>query len=102
MSSDPRFVVDSVNARFWISIVDGKPTRKDQSNGAADYEQCVICNRDRAFLRRSARPRITPHEAARLQMLPDFVTFRDAPSRGAIAKMIGNCVPPALGIAIGS
>jgi DNA (cytosine-5)-methyltransferase 1 len=44
---------------------------------------------------------ITPHEAARLQMLPDFVTFRDAPSRGAIAKMIGNCVPPALGIAIG-
>ena len=34
-----------------------KPTRKDQSNRAADYEQCVICNRDRAFLRRSARPR---------------------------------------------
>ena len=44
---------------------------------------------------------ITLHEAARLQMLPDFVTFREAASRGAIAKMIGNCVPPALGIAIG-
>jgi len=47
------------------------------------------------------RRMITPHEAARLQMLPDFMTFREADSRGAIAKMIGNCVPPALGIEIG-
>src|SRR5437870_4370685 len=31
--------------------------RKDQSNRALDYEECVICKRDRAFLRRSVRPR---------------------------------------------
>jgi DNA (cytosine-5)-methyltransferase 1 len=48
------------------------------------------------------RPRvITPHEAARLQMLPDFFSFHATRSRGAIAKMIGNCVPPSLGVAIG-
>jgi DNA (cytosine-5)-methyltransferase 1 len=48
------------------------------------------------------KPRmITPHEAARLQMLPDFMTLQQANSRGAIARMIGNCVPPPLGIEIG-
>jgi DNA (cytosine-5)-methyltransferase 1 len=44
---------------------------------------------------------ITPHEAARLQMLPDFMTFAGTKSRGAIARMIGNSVPPMLGIEIG-
>ena len=44
---------------------------------------------------------ITPHEAARLQMIPDFFDFSDVQSRGALARLIGNAVPPVLGIAIG-
>lgn len=44
---------------------------------------------------------ITPHEAARLQMLPDFFSFAAARTRGALARMIGNCVPPPLAIEIG-
>lgn len=48
------------------------------------------------------RPRtITPHEAARLQFIPDFVSFSDlGPS--SVAKLIGNAVPPKLiyGIAL--
>ena len=44
------------------------------------------------------RPRtLTPHEAARLQFLPDFVNFEAAePTRGALATMIGNAAPPLL------
>ena len=38
---------------------------------------------------------ITPHEAARLQFIPDFFGFGDS-SRGALAEMIGNAVPPKL------
>lgn len=41
------------------------------------------------------RRTITPHEAARLQMLPDFFDFPTA-SRGAMARLIGNAVPPIL------
>jgi DNA (cytosine-5)-methyltransferase 1 len=48
-----------------------------------------------------AKPRtITPHEAARLQMLPDFWDFGSARSRGALARLIGNAVPPPLATAI--
>lgn len=48
-----------------------------------------------------ARPRtITPHEAARLQMLPDFVDFSAVRTRSALARMIGNAVPPVLATAI--
>jgi DNA (cytosine-5)-methyltransferase 1 len=39
------------------------------------------------------RRTITPHEAARLQFIPDFFTFGDS-NRAAIAEMIGNAVPP--------
>jgi DNA (cytosine-5)-methyltransferase 1 len=46
------------------------------------------------------RRTLTPHEAARLQMLPDFFDFNKAKGRGAISRMIGNAVPPILGIAI--
>lgn len=46
------------------------------------------------------RRTITPHEAARLQMLPDFIDFGSAKTRGALAEMIGNAVPPVLAIAI--
>lgn len=47
------------------------------------------------------RPRtLTPHEAARLQFLPDFVAFGDVKRRGQLATMIGNVAPPALTISI--
>ena len=47
------------------------------------------------------RRTITPHEAARIQMIPDFFDFSKVDSRSALAKLIGNVVPPALGIALG-
>lgn len=41
---------------------------------------------------------ITPHEAARIQGLPDFIgpIFDDVRTRGALHGMIGNAVPPKL------
>jgi DNA (cytosine-5)-methyltransferase 1 len=41
---------------------------------------------------------ITPHEAARLQTLPDFYDLDESKGRGAWAKVIGNAVPPLLGV----
>jgi DNA (cytosine-5)-methyltransferase 1 len=42
-----------------------------------------------------AQPRtLTPHEAARLQGFPDFFDFDAATTRGALARLIGNAVPP--------
>ena len=38
---------------------------------------------------------ITPHEAARLQFVPDYFNFGEQ-TRGALAEMIGNGVPPKL------
>jgi DNA (cytosine-5)-methyltransferase 1 len=44
-----------------------------------------------------SKPRtITPHEAARLQTLPDFFDFSGVTKRGALARLIGNAVPPVL------
>jgi DNA (cytosine-5)-methyltransferase 1 len=43
---------------------------------------------------------LTPHEAARLQFLPDYLRLGDVGSRGALARMIGNAAPPALAIRI--
>lgn len=43
---------------------------------------------------------LTPHEAARLQFLPDFMNFDVVEQRGDLATMIGNAVPPALTIAL--
>jgi DNA (cytosine-5)-methyltransferase 1 len=43
---------------------------------------------------------ITPHEAARLQTLPDFFDLDETKSRGAWATVIGNAVPPLLGVHI--
>lgn len=42
------------------------------------------------------RRTITPHEAARLQFLPDFFSFEAVNTRGAWARLIGNAVPPLL------
>ncbi len=47
------------------------------------------------------RRTITPHEAARLQTIPDWFAFEPASTRTALARMIGNAVPPLLGIEIG-
>ena len=42
-----------------------------------------------------AKPRtITPHEAARLQTLPDFFDLDTGKGRGVWARVIGNAVPP--------
>ena len=42
-----------------------------------------------------AQPRtLTPHEAARLQTLPDFFDLDTRKGRGAWATVIGNAVPP--------
>ena len=53
------------------------------------------------YVHPSRRRVITPHEAARLQALPDFVDFRSVPARKYLAKLIGNSVPPLLAFAIG-
>jgi DNA (cytosine-5)-methyltransferase 1 len=39
---------------------------------------------------------LTPHEAARLQFIPDFFRFGDKAGRTATAQMIANAVPPKL------
>lgn len=44
---------------------------------------------------------ITPHEAARLQYIPDFFRFGSVSSRTALAEMIGNAVPPKLAYVLG-
>ena len=53
------------------------------------------------YVHPSRRRVITPHEAARLQMLPDFVDFSSVTARKHLAKLIGNSVPPPLSFAIG-
>ena len=42
------------------------------------------------------RRTITPHEAARLQFIPDFFRFPEDIPRTALAEMIGNAVPTKL------
>lgn len=43
------------------------------------------------------KPRtLTPHEAARLQCLPDFVAIDRVGNRSKLAEMIGNVAPPLL------
>lgn len=39
---------------------------------------------------------LTPHEAARIQGFPDYFSFAPVTRRGALARMIGNAVPPQL------
>lgn len=47
------------------------------------------------------RRTITPHEAARLQFVPDFFRFDGIPTRKALAELIGNAVPPKLSYVVG-
>lgn len=53
------------------------------------------------YVHPSRRRVITPHEAARLQTLPDFVNFLEVRARKHLAKLIGNSVPPLLSYTIG-
>lgn len=52
------------------------------------------------YVHPSSRRTITPHEAARLQMLPDFWEFTAVKKRGSLANLIGNAVPPVLAFAL--
>jgi DNA (cytosine-5)-methyltransferase 1 len=52
------------------------------------------------YVHPSRRRTLTPHEAARIQTFPDYFDFGAAP-RTALARMIGNAVPPLLNLALG-
>jgi site-specific DNA-cytosine methylase len=54
----------------------------------------------RRYVHPGRRRTLTPHEAARLQTIPDWFTFDAGNTRTALARMIGNAVP-LLGIAVG-
>ena len=48
------------------------------------------------FVHPKRRRTLTPHDAARLQFLPDFFSFDDDLPRTALCEMIANAVPPKL------
>ena len=52
------------------------------------------------FVHPTERRTLTPHEAARIQMFPDYFDFGET-SRTALAKLIGNAVPPKLTYVLG-
>ncbi len=53
------------------------------------------------FVHPSQRRVITPHEAARLQFIPDFFDLSSVGRRRSLISMIANAVPPKLSYAIG-
>jgi DNA (cytosine-5)-methyltransferase 1 len=53
------------------------------------------------FVHPKRRRTITPHEAARLQFIPDFFDFGEVKNRTKLAEMIGNAVPVKLAYVIG-
>lgn len=53
------------------------------------------------YVHPSQRRVVTPHEAARLQMLPDYVDFSSVSARKHLARLIGNAVPPPLTFELG-
>jgi DNA (cytosine-5)-methyltransferase 1 len=52
------------------------------------------------YVHPARRRTLTPHEAARLQMLPDFWDFGAVEKRGSMATLVGNAVPPVLASAL--
>lgn len=52
------------------------------------------------YVHPSQRRTLTAREAARIQFFPDYFSFESAGSRTAIAKLIGNAVPPKLSFAV--
>lgn len=53
------------------------------------------------YVHPTQRRTITPHEAARLQFIPDFFDFGSVLKRTALAEMIGNAVPSKLAYVLG-
>lgn len=53
------------------------------------------------YVHPTQRRTITPHEAARLQFIPDFFDFSSVSRRTSLAEMIGNAVPSKLAYVIG-
>ena len=53
------------------------------------------------YVHPSRRRTLTPHEAARIQTFPDGIFDFGGARRTALARMIGNAVPPLLNIALG-
>jgi len=53
------------------------------------------------YVHPTKRRTITPHEAARLQFIPDFFDFGSVSKRTALAEMIGNAVPSKLAYVLG-
>jgi DNA (cytosine-5)-methyltransferase 1 len=53
------------------------------------------------YVHPSRRRTLTPHEAARIQTFPDYFDFGTTP-RTALARMIGNAVPPLLNLVLGT
>jgi DNA (cytosine-5)-methyltransferase 1 len=51
------------------------------------------CTGQGRYVHPKERRTLTPHEAARLQFIPDFFSFDSSAKRTAIAQMIGNAVP---------
>ena len=50
------------------------------------------------YVHPGCRRTLTPHEAARIQMLPDFFDLSSARTHHAMATLIGNAVPPTLAV----
>jgi DNA (cytosine-5)-methyltransferase 1 len=75
---------NSVYGRLWW----GKPAQTITSG--------FTCMGQGRFVHPSQRRTLTPHEAARIQFIPDFFSFGDAVGTSALAEMIGNAVPPKL------
>ena len=48
------------------------------------------------FVHPKEKRTLTPHEAARLQFIPDFFQFGSDIGPTTLAEMIGNAVPPKL------
>lgn len=53
------------------------------------------------YVHPTKRRTISPHEAARLQFIPDFFDFSGVSKRTALAEMIGNAVPTKLAYVLG-
>jgi DNA (cytosine-5)-methyltransferase 1 len=53
------------------------------------------------YVHPTQRRTLTPHEAARLQFIPDFFDFTSVSKRTALAEMIGNAVPSKLAYVLG-
>jgi len=49
------------------------------------------------FVHPLRRRTLTPHEAARIQGIPDFFSFKEVKKRGQLHLMIANAVPPRIG-----